>query len=419
MQANYLHSIWRRELDYSSRKVNLNNESNYISSATFTLQQDNHMTKKKDFFLKQTPSSRIKASIVAEYFPQYCKILMKSSQQQIRYLDLFAGPGIYKDGSHSTPLLLGKACAEDPALSSTVYLMFNDMEHSKELEANFTAHFPKGTFSREPIFGDKTVGKDQRITEYLMEKPTARNLKPTLLFFDPWGYKEIDTTTLANFLSHWGNEIFLFVNIKRIHAAIQNDLFDDLMKSLFPTSYEQLKSERRYTASVYERLDLIMENLANEFRKVVGSSLFHCAFRFQEEDSKTTSHYIIHFTKHQKGFELIKQVYYDFDNIGATLGKDGDYTFDAKNMNNTNGIVFSDQNIATLAAALELEYKGKSGSAKSLFEKDNPKRKHCGSHYAQTLRYMVEQGKLSVKFADGKEHRVSVLLTDECIIKFL
>lgn len=51
------------------------------------------------FFNEQTESSRIKANIVANYFRKYCKIILKHPQKQIRYLDLFAGPGIYNDGS--------------------------------------------------------------------------------------------------------------------------------------------------------------------------------------------------------------------------------------------------------------------------------------------------------------------------------
>jgi hypothetical protein len=48
-----------------------------------------------DFFKEQTPSSRIKANIVAEYFPKYCKIINKFKQTKIAYVDLYAGPGKY------------------------------------------------------------------------------------------------------------------------------------------------------------------------------------------------------------------------------------------------------------------------------------------------------------------------------------
>jgi three-Cys-motif partner protein len=373
-----------------------------------------------DFFKKQTPSSRIKANIVAEYFPQYCKILLKKPQPEIRYLDLFAGPGIYEDQSHSTPLLIANTCANDSILPNKVRLLFNDNQYANQLKNNFYKHFPSGTFKYEPHFGDKTVGDDKNIFNYLTKKPITPNPHPTLLFFDPWGYKGIDTLVLAKFLENWGNEIFLFVNIKRIHAAIENEKFDDLMVSLFPTTIDELRKNRRYKASVYERLNLIMDNLANEFKKAVKGNLYHCAFKFQEEDSHATSHFIIHFTKHIKGFELVKQVFYDFDNIGASLDKDGNYTFDSKKMGKSNCMLnFGDENIELLCEKLLEKYKGRSLTAKTLFEEHHPSTKFCGSHYAKTLRWMVENGKIKASFNDSLSHKVTVLLNDNCLLEFI
>jgi hypothetical protein len=36
-----------------------------------------------DFFNEQTSSSDVKAKIVSEYFPQYCRILLKKPQNSI------------------------------------------------------------------------------------------------------------------------------------------------------------------------------------------------------------------------------------------------------------------------------------------------------------------------------------------------
>ncbi len=96
----------------------------------------------KKFYETQTPSSKIKASIVAKYFPQYCRIINRSRQKEFRFLDLFAGKGIYDDGSFSTPLLLGKAIAKDKELSQLVRFIFNDKkkEFINALEHNFKQH---------------------------------------------------------------------------------------------------------------------------------------------------------------------------------------------------------------------------------------------------------------------------------------
>lgn len=370
------------------------------------------------FFESQTPPSRIKANIVAKYFPSYCKILLKREQKQIRYLDLFAGPGMYKDGNLSTPLLIAKECANNELLRKKVRLMFNDNAHIADLKSNFEELISNNTFHFDPVFGNKTVGEDQKIHDYLCKNFGKPNPHPTLLFFDPWGYKGINTIVLSKFLKNWGNEIFLFVNIKRIHAAIENKKFDALMRSLFPTTFDSIKHERRYKANVYERLNLIMDNLTNEFKKNIDN-LYSCAFKFQEEDSKTTSHYIVHFTKHKKGYELVKQTYYEFDNIGANLDGDGNYTFDSKKMDASIGMFdFGDDNITILSEKLERDYKGKTISARQLFDNHHTEAKFCGTHYVLSLRKMVEEGKVEANFHDEINHKVSVLLNDSCILNF-
>ena len=193
---------------------------------------------------------------------------MKRKQHEIRYLDLFRA-GKYEDGNLSTPLLIAQSCANDPLLKEKVRLLFNDNKYSEQLKANFESKFGKNAFALEPRFGNKTVGEDEEILKYLTTDFTknGKNLYPTLLFFDPWGYKGINTLVLAKFLEGWGNEIFLFVNTKRIHAAIENDKFEDLMLALFPTSIDNIRKDRKYKASVQERLNLIIENLADEFKK--------------------------------------------------------------------------------------------------------------------------------------------------------
>ncbi len=373
-----------------------------------------------NFFDSQTDSSRVKANIVANYFPQYCKILLKKHKGNLMYLDLFAGPGLYADGNKSTPMLIGEACAKDEALRNRVILMFNDNTYGDTLKVNFEREFPEGTFAHNPHFGSRTVGEDAGIDNYLNKiRPKDAKFTPTLLFFDPFGYKGINSRTLANFMANFGNEIFLFFNIKRIHAAVENEKFDELMMELFPTTIEKIRNDRKYTLGVQERLALIIENLADEFKAIVPNVL-HCAFKFQEEDSTATSHYIIHFTKHPKGYELVKQVYYDFDNIGATLEQDGTYTFDAKRMGNSANLSldFGDSNADALGRQLVQSYKGKTIDAKSLFDEHHAGGKYCGSHYIEALRALVEKKQVKATFDDKKEHKVSVLLIPNCILEF-
>ena len=62
------------------------------------------------FFEKQKEQSLIKSTIVAKYFDVWANVIVCTQKrypqhaQKLAYIDLFAGPGRYSDGTQSTPL---------------------------------------------------------------------------------------------------------------------------------------------------------------------------------------------------------------------------------------------------------------------------------------------------------------------------
>ena len=67
--------------------------------------------------------SEIKAKIVKDCFWARARVISASLNkyghgEKIAYIDLFSGPGRYKDGTKSTPLLILEAASADPDISS-------------------------------------------------------------------------------------------------------------------------------------------------------------------------------------------------------------------------------------------------------------------------------------------------------------
>lgn len=379
--------------------------------------------KENQFFEKQTMSSWVKASIVSEYFPKYCAIIIrKHTPKCLRYIDLFAGPGKYEDGKPSTPLMIAQKCYQNEVLRNSVRFIFNDMKYKDQLEANFLKEFPKGSFRHKPFFADRIVGETPDVDKFLMTNTHEGkyNEYPSLLFIDPFGYKGIKTKVLAEFLKNWGNEIFIFLNTKRIHAALENDKFEPLMMELFPTSYKVIKQDRKYKSTVAERLQLIIDNLGKEYQNILQNKVYYTAFKFQEEDIDATSHFILHLTKSSRGFDLIKTIYNDFANVGTVFDGVNTYTFDVKQFNNPGIELFDmkEQNIDNLKNQLYQAYTRKTLSAYDLFEEHQITGKYCKSHYAIALRKLCSENKLQATFTDNKNHSVSVLISKDCILKF-
>lgn len=383
--------------------------------------------KENFFFETQTISSKIKANIISEYFPSYCNIITSKYQpKQVRYIDLFAGPGFYEDGNASTPILIGRHCSKNDLLRENVKLVFNDNFYHGSLKTNFNKEFPIGTFKKKVHFGKSTVGESKEITQFLIQNTHAgnrrksRNDYPSLLFIDPFGYKGIETLVLAEFLKNWGNEIFIFVNTKRIHPALENNKFEELMKDLFPTTFNNLKADRRFKSTVPEKLNLIIERLGEEYKTHLGQNVFYTAFKFQEEDSDATSHYILHITKGSRGYDLIKTIYNDFANVGTIFDGINTYTFDAKKYGAEINELFDDDqsNIDILVEILLEKYKGKKLSSYELFEEHQISGLYSRNHYTKALRKLVEIDKMKVIFTDNINHRKSVLISKNCILNF-
>lgn len=379
--------------------------------------------KEQNFFEKQTLSSKVKANIVSEYFPKYCSIIIKKHvPEKIGYLDLFSGPGMYEDGNPSTPILIARNCMKDEDLKNRVWMVFNDKCYSEQLKENFNKEFPEGTFKNKPHFGHSTVGESQEINDFIV-KNTCKgrfNEQPSVLFIDPWGYKGIETNVLSQFLSYWGNELFIFINSKRINPALENDKFEEPMRCLFPNSYDKVKMEIRNKRTVSERLQFIIDNLGKEYEALLKSRVYYTAFKFQEEDIETTSHFILHLSKNKRGFDLVKQIYNDFANVGTIFDGVNTYTFDVKKITNPVEELFdtNSENIDALKNMLLEEYKGRTITSYDLFEEHQQNCLYSRSHYVKALRRLVEEGAVESEFTDGKNHVVTVLLSKDCILKF-
>src|SRR5262245_23049394 len=94
------------------------------------------------FFDETTDQSVVKATIVEKYFDTWAKIICGAQDHhrpggdnRIGYVDLFAGPGRYKDGAISTPVRVLEKALSDQQLSARLVTIFNDRdpEHASTL----------------------------------------------------------------------------------------------------------------------------------------------------------------------------------------------------------------------------------------------------------------------------------------------
>ena len=96
----------------------------------------------KRFFEECQEQSQVKSRIVEKYFRAWAKVVSPHARDnRIAYIDLFAGPGRYQDGTDSTPLRILRAAIDDRQMRDGLVTMFNDGDanNSRSLESAIAA----------------------------------------------------------------------------------------------------------------------------------------------------------------------------------------------------------------------------------------------------------------------------------------
>ena len=143
------------------------------------------------FFDEQTEQSEVKAALVAKYFPANMRVIASAQKQyggdRIAYIDLFAGPGRYKDGAQSTPVKIIEQAIADTDMRQRLVAIFNDKDEGnvKSLEQTLQSLPGYGTLKYPPEIHHGAVGDE------IVKKFEENKLVPTLFFVDPWGYKDM------------------------------------------------------------------------------------------------------------------------------------------------------------------------------------------------------------------------------------
>ena len=258
-----------------------------------------------DFFARQSIPSLIKARIVTKYFKAWATILGKRARnrgENIRYVDLFAGPGRYEDDNLSTPMLILQHVIETPDLRDIFLGQFNDahQETSDTLKANIQAMPDLAILKYQPKIAHGKV--DKLVADWYL----AKDYVATLTFIDPFGYAGLSAQLIDATLKDEGSECIFFFNFNRVNAAINNDSVKDHVNGLFNIAdaadlrreFQNLKPLQREIA-VVKKLTEVLKG---------GRAKHVLWFGFLNDDANRTSHYFVFATKNDIGAQIMKDI---------------------------------------------------------------------------------------------------------------
>jgi three-Cys-motif partner protein len=254
------------------------------------------------FFEESTEQSRMKAAIVRDYFWAWAKIILKKQRGPIAYIDLFAGPGRYKDRTKSTPLLVLERAIVDPDMRERLMTIFNDSDQKNVLSLRTEIAALPGIqkLKHRP---DVDLGEIGAETVQAFRKI---NLVPTLLFADPWGYKGLSLGLIDSVLKNWGCDCVFFFNYNRINPGLANESVREHMDALFGMERARRLRETLAGLPSWEREPAIIEALC----EAVGESgaKYVLPFCFKDDRGVRTSHHLVLATKHPVGYGIMKDI---------------------------------------------------------------------------------------------------------------
>ena len=357
------------------------------------------------FFDEPEEQSRVKAEIVVNYFDAWSKIIIKRAER-IGYFDFFAGPGRYKTGEKSTPLLIIERALASQDLTSRLVTVFNDAnpEFTSTLKAEIDALPGVDRLKYQPQILTGEIGE-----ELIQHFERIRTI-PALSFIDPWGYKGLSLRLIRAVIKDWGCEVVFFFNYNRINMGVANNLVEPHMQALF--------GEERLAALRQEMMSLDPEERESRVRRALGEALegmgarFLIPFRFKRHGGRV-SHYICFVSKHALGYSIMKSI---MANRGV-VDEDGVPLFEYIPGFVGRQLAFErDRPIEALPADLLARFAGQTLTREAVYDLHNVGTPFIKPNYKRVLMQMEERGEISCD--PDRESRRANTLADHVLISF-
>ncbi|MBF00389.1 three-Cys-motif partner protein TcmP [Flavobacterium coralii] len=370
----------------------------------------------KQFFNEQLEQSLIKSTIVSKYFDVWSKVIIRTQKnfpnysQKVAYIDLFAGPGRYKDGTISTPVKILSSALIDKDLRERLVCIFNDKDgtNTKQLEKAISEipniekmKFAPDIWNHE--VGDKIVKMFEKI-----------KLIPTLFFVDPWGYKGLSLRLVNSVVKDWGCDAIFFFNYNRINMGLNNGKVQEHMNALFGEERCDKLRKKLSGKGPKTRELLIIEELCSALKEY-GSG-YVLPFRFKNSKGEKTSHHLIFVSKNFKGYELMKDIM--AKESTAHIQGVPSFAYDPADKLPKQTLLFKlSRPLDDLRKQLLEEFRGKKLTMKRIYEKHNVDTPYIKKNYKSVLQELYENGEIEAISSKGKPPRANTF-GDEIIVTF-
>ncbi|MFN3628078.1 MAG: three-Cys-motif partner protein TcmP [Parvibaculum sp.] len=362
------------------------------------------------FFEERQDQSEVKARIVSKYFAAWANVILPSvikHNSRLAYVDLYAGPGRYKDGAASTPIMVLEKAISDAKLSKYLMALFNDVDsqNTSTLQSEIDKLPGIERLTYKPTVSCNAVNEDAE--RYFSET----RLVPSFTFIDPWGYKGLSLKIVNGVIKDWGCDCVFFFNYNRINAGISNDAVEAHMAALFGSERAHKLRERVAGASPTMRESMILEEMTQAIKEMGGTYVL--PFRFKSTSGRPT-HHLIFVSKNFRGYSIMKEIM----TKESSTEDQGVPSFTYSPADASMPLLFSlQQPLSALRASLLETFAGQELTTEKIYEQHSVDRPFIMKNYKEVLRKMEEGGILQVRsLKTGK--RPTGSFADHLLVRF-
>lgn len=364
----------------------------------------------KDHFETYRVQTQVKHRLLTDYLPAYLNVL-GTTNKNILYIDGFAGRGFYVDDEGTehagSPLRALEVVSSEAKYKDKVFCFFveNRRDHFTDLEKRVAAFLKKTPLAKEPHLSNDPFSSfmKEEIHDFL-KKPSNR-LAPTFLFVDPCGVEDVLMKDVAAVLSLHGCEAFIFFNyegVNRIAGLAESVGSSKTLDELFGSRQrsQSLIAALKKAGTSKKREQVIMSHFRLALIEESGAK-YILPFRIESENKRSTSHYLLHATKHELGFKIMKEV---MERVARDKGAEAG-TFQLLQASPTETGLFVDANVQAAKDAIIQHLKAEKKCKVERFRKEwvvRPDDLFTSSSYRRILLDMEEEDLIEVLDKAGK-----------------
>lgn len=344
-----------------------------------------------NFFDEQGEQSQIKAEIVSKYFFVWAKVIIAAQKKynrenRVAYIDLFAGPGRYRDGALSTPVMILQQALTEPDFCERLVAIFNDKdeENSEALEKAIASLPGIEKLKHKPHIYTGEVGED------VVKNFESRKLVPTFLFVDPFGYRGLSLRLVNSVLKDWGCDCIFFFNYNRISMGLGNAAVEEHMDALFGKQRADSLREKFKMGQVSpeEREAFIVDEMKNALEDMGGK--FVLPFRFRNAQGTRTTHHLFFVSKAFRGYEIMREIMHAHSHKEQGVAKFEYNPADAR----WPSLLDLLRPLEELEEMLLIAFPGKTVGLRQLFERHSVGKPYVLKDYREVLCRMEQEGKV-------------------------